>query len=129
MLNDFAVLHFENIDGNQWLGPPAYIAAVNHYQITFRDDHAELVGQVLVQARNEVGDRLRTVRDDWIVLHIVRGEVPINDGNVTLDERALEHIQHDLFVALGLHVDLHDLSHVATHDLAARAERHSARPG
>jgi hypothetical protein len=47
MFNDFAALHSENIDGNERLRPPAYIASVNHHQIALRDYHADLVGEVL----------------------------------------------------------------------------------
>src|SRR5712671_2088499 len=79
MLNDFAVLHFENIYGDKRFRPPAYIASVNHHQIALRDNHTYLVGEIL-KRRNQIGDRPRSVWDDWIVLDIVRGEVPVHNG-------------------------------------------------
>src|SRR4029077_2698389 len=104
VFNHFTVLHSEDIDSDERFCSPAYIASVNHHEIALRDDHARLVGEVLLQGRNEIGDRFSSVRDGWIVLHIVSREVPIHNGNITLDERSLEHFQHDLFAAL--HVDL-----------------------
>src|SRR5580692_5758388 len=66
MLNDFAVLHFEDIDGDKRFRPPTYIAPVNHHQIALRDNHTDLVGEVL-QGWNQLGDRPRSAWDDWIV--------------------------------------------------------------
>lgn len=45
MLNDFAVLHFEDIDGDKGFRTLAYIPTVDHHQIALRDNHADLVGE------------------------------------------------------------------------------------
>jgi hypothetical protein len=52
------------------------------------------------------------------VLHIIRREVPLHNRNVTLDERTLEHSQHDLFIAF--HVDLNDLQNLGSDELQRR---------
>jgi hypothetical protein len=48
VLNDFAVLHFEDIDGDERFRSPADIPSVNHHEIPLRDDHADLVGEVVL---------------------------------------------------------------------------------
>jgi hypothetical protein len=58
------------------------------------------------------------------VLHIIRREVPLHNRNVTLDERTLEHFQHDLFIAF--HVDLNDLQNLGSDQLQRR--RATTRP-
>jgi hypothetical protein len=44
-------------------------------------------------------NRRRSVWDHGIVLHIHGGEVAIHNRRVTLDERAIEHVQYDFLIA------------------------------
>jgi hypothetical protein len=46
VLNDFAVLTLKISTAR--LRSPAYIASVNHHEIALCDDHADLVGEVLL---------------------------------------------------------------------------------
>src|SRR5580704_11456778 len=55
MLNDFAVLDAEDIDGDHWLWSPTGVPSVNHDEVAIRVRHARLVGQAS-EGRNHLGN-------------------------------------------------------------------------
>src|SRR5271155_1093296 len=82
----------KNVHRNHRLRTPTGVAAVNHHQIAFCDDHSCLVTKSRSQLANYAGNRVSTVGKRRIVLDIVFREVALHDAAIPADEDGIHHL-------------------------------------